>query len=67
MSLIWAIPAMVAVIGVVVAMIGLRAVGVAAEDLEEQLHRLGEVRLAVVTLRDESAAARANLRNIRRR
>jgi hypothetical protein len=67
MSLIWAIPAVVAVIGVAVAMLGLRAVGVAAEDLELQLQRLGEVRLAVVSLRDEGAATRANLRNLRHR
>jgi hypothetical protein len=66
-SLIWAVPVVAAMVGFGVLIIGLRAVGVAADDLRMQLDRLGEVRLAVADLRDHSAATRAGLRRVRRR
>jgi hypothetical protein len=66
MSLLWAVPTIAAVIGVAVMLVGLRAVDLAAADMRTQLQRLGEVRLAVAELRDEGAAARAKVRELRR-
>jgi hypothetical protein len=62
----WAVPTLAAVLGVAVSIIGLRAVDLATDDVRKQLERLGEVRLAVAELRDEGAAARAKLRDLRR-
>jgi hypothetical protein len=66
-SLIWAVPVVAAMAGFGLLVIGLRALGAAADDLRMQLERLGEVRLAVADLRDQSAATRAGLQRARRR
>ncbi len=65
MSLLWTVPALVAVAGFVVLYLGLRAVDGAADDLRAQLQRFGEVRLAVAELRSDAAAARSRLGHLR--
>jgi hypothetical protein len=65
MSLLWAIPALVAVAGFVVLYLGLRAVDGAADDLRHQLQRLGEVHLAVVELRNDATATRSRVGHLR--
>lgn len=67
MSLLWAIPPVAVVaIGVLVLM-ALRNITSATEDLNLQLRRLDEVRVAVATVRQESARTRAALQSLQSR
>jgi hypothetical protein len=67
MSLLWAVPPVAVAIGAVLAVLQLRAMADATADLAAQLHRLQEVRVAVATVRAESAAARSTLHGLRSR
>lgn len=67
MDLLWAIPSVVGVIGVVVLIIGFRRVGDSVGELRVQLQRLDEVRLAIAEVRATGADARAAAERLRDR
>lgn len=58
MDLIWAIPAIVGVIGVLVLIVGFRRVGDSVTELRVQLQRLDEVRIAIAAVRAAGTDAR---------
>lgn len=67
MSLLWAVPPVAVAVGVLILLLQLRRMAEATADLAVQLHRLDEVRMAVVEVRAESAHARHALRTLRSR
>jgi hypothetical protein len=67
MSLLWAIPPVAVAAAVLLCIVHLREIEGATADLAAQLRRLDEVRVAVATVRAESAAARAHVRDLRSR
>ena len=67
MDLLWAIPSVVGVIGVVVLIIGFRRVGDSVGELRVQLQRLDEVRLAIAEVRATGTDARAAAERLRDR
>ena len=67
MSLLWAVPPMAVIAAVVIVMLQLRDIADASADLNLQLRRLDEVRVAVATVRAESAATRASMQALRSR
>lgn len=67
MSLLWAVPPVAVAAGLVLAVLQLRAMADATADLATQLHRLEEVRVAVATVRAESAATRSSRRRLQSR
>ncbi len=66
MSVIWTIPPMALALGAILAIVQLRGIAEAAVDLQLELHRFTEVRLAVAEVRSEAAHARATARGIHR-
>ena len=66
MSLLWAVPPMALVLGTVLPLVQLRGIAEAASDLQMELHRFGEVRLAVAEVRSATADARASARGLHR-
>lgn len=66
MSLLWAVPPVAVAIAVVVALAQLRRIATTAIDLQGELQRFTEVRLAVAEVRSASAAARATARSLHR-
>ena len=67
MSLLWAVPPVAVAAATVIVLLQLRSMADATADLGAQLRRLDEVRVAVATVRAESAATRANLQRLRQR
>jgi hypothetical protein len=67
MSLLWAIPPVAVVVGMVVVVIGLRAIGSIATEVQQQLVQLAEVRAAVARVRDEQMTTQTTLERIRTR
>lgn len=66
MVLLWTIPPVAMVVAAVVALVQLRGIAEAAADLQVELHRFSEVRVAVAEVRSASAEARATARGLRR-
>jgi hypothetical protein len=66
MSLLWAVPPVAMSIAVVVTLVQLRGIANAVVDLQGELHRFTEVRLAVADVRSASAEARATARGLHR-
>ena len=66
MSFLWAVPPVTLAIAMVVAMAQLRGIATAAVDLQGELERFTEVRLAVAEVRSASAEARASARALQR-
>lgn len=67
MSLLWAVPPVAMVLGVVLVLTQLREITDAADGIGAELRRLDEVRVAVEAVRAESAEARASLHRLRTR
>lgn len=67
MDLLWAIPAVMGVVGIVVLIVGFRLVARNAGELRLQLHRLDEVRLAIAEVRTTGADTRAAIEQLRSR
>jgi low affinity Fe/Cu permease len=67
MSLLWAVPPVAVAAAVVVVLLQLRDIAEATADIGDQLRRLDEVRVAVATVRAESAQTRASLQALRSR
>ncbi len=67
LSLLWAVPPVAVAAAMVIALIQLRNVAGAADDLSLQLRRLDEVRVAVAEVRSEAATARASLQRFHSR
>jgi len=66
MSVLWAIPPVAVAIGAVMALVQLRGIAEAAADLQVELQRFSQVRLAVTEVRTASAEARTSLQGLRR-
>ncbi len=66
MVLLWTIPPIAVAVAAVVAMVQLRGIAEAAAELQVELHRFSEVRVAVAEVRSASAEARATARGLRR-
>jgi hypothetical protein len=66
MSLLWAVPPVAVAVAVVVALAQLRRIAISAIDLQGELQRFTEVRLAVADVRSASAEARATARRFHR-
>jgi hypothetical protein len=66
MSLLWAVPPVAMSIAIVVALAQLRGIATAAIDLQGELQRFSDVRLAVAEVRSASAEARATARGFHR-
>lgn len=66
MSLLWAVAPVVAAGGALMVLLQLQGMGDAATDLQVELRRCAEVRLAVAEVRSVSADARATARGLRR-
>jgi hypothetical protein len=66
MSLLWAIPPAAMVAGTWMALVQLRGMAEAAADLQVELRRFTEVRMAVAEVRSASAEMRAAARGLRR-
>jgi hypothetical protein len=64
---LWIVPPAVLAAGAVSAILYLRSVDGAVEDIRDQLHRLAEVRSSVEALRAETARTRASLEALDRR
>ena len=64
--MLWAIPAVASVVGVVLVIVGLRAVGDATTELRRSLARLDEVRAAVNQLRAEASPVVRGIHHPRR-
>jgi len=67
MSLLWAVPPVAVALATLLVIVQLRAMADATTELGLQLRRLDEVRVAVSSVRAESAAARETLRSLRQR
>ena len=66
MSLVWAVPPFAVVASTILALVHLRGMAEAAADLQVELHRFSEVRVAVAETRSAAAEARASARGLRR-
>lgn len=66
MHLLWAVPPVAFVLGALLALLQLRRITEAATDLQVELQRFSEVRLAVAEVRAATADARATTRRLRR-
>lgn len=66
MSVLWAIPPVAVAIGAVMALVQLRGIAEAAADLQVELQRFSQVRVAVTEVRTASAEARTSLQGLRR-
>ena len=66
MSLLWAVPPVAVAIGAVMALVLLRGMAEAVADLQVELQRFSEVRVAVTEVRTASAEARTSLQGLRR-
>jgi hypothetical protein len=66
MSLLWAVPPVAVAFGAVLALVQLRGIAEAAADLQVELRRFSEVRVAVAEVRSASAETRASLQGLRR-
>jgi len=66
MALLWAVPPVAMVAGAALALVQLRGIAGAAADLQGELHRFTEVRVAVTEVRTAAADARAAARGIQR-
>lgn len=65
MTLLWAVAPVAVAVALGLVLQQLRLMGEASSQLAADLHRLDEVRLAVATVRAESAEARAALHSVR--
>ncbi|HEY9558587.1 MAG TPA: hypothetical protein VIR58_17745 [Acidimicrobiales bacterium] len=65
MSLLWAVPPAAATVAILIAIVQLRAMTDATNDLSLQLRRLDEVRVAVAEVRSAAAEQRASSRSAR--
>ncbi|CAN5857348.1 hypothetical protein BH24ACT3_BH24ACT3_16970 [soil metagenome] len=65
MSVLWALPPIIILAGVVAIVLVLRQAATVAAELRLHLTQLGEVREAVVALRAETAVSRATLERVR--
>lgn len=66
MELLWAIPPVALAVAAVLLIVRLRQAAEAADELNDQLRRLGEVRTAVDRVRSETAITRSTARSLRR-
>ena len=66
MSLLWAVPPVAVAIGAAMALVLLRGMADAVADLQVELQRFSEVRVAVTEVRTASAEARTSLQGLRR-
>lgn len=66
MSLLWAVPPVAVAAAAAIVLLQIRHLGVAAADLRVELHRLSEVRAAVLELQSASAEVRTSYRGLRR-
>lgn len=66
MSLLWAVPPVAVAFGALLVLIQVRGIAEAAVDLQLELQRFSEVRVAVAEVRHASAEARASLQGLRR-
>jgi hypothetical protein len=66
MSLLWAVPPVAVAVGAMLALVQLRGIAEAAADLQVELQRFSEVRVAVAEVRSASAEARSSLQGLRR-
>ena len=67
MSLLWAVPPVAVAAALVILIVQVRQIAEATADIGLQLRRLDEVRVAVASVRAESAHARASLDSLRSR
>ncbi len=67
MQALWIVPPAVLAAGAMSAIVYLRSVDGAVEDIRDQLHRLAEVRSSVDALRAETARTRASLESLDQR
>jgi hypothetical protein len=67
MSLLWAIPPVAVVVGMIVVVIGLRTIGSVAAEVQRQLVQLAEMRAAVAQVRDEQMTMSTTLERLRTR
>lgn len=67
MSLLWAVPPVAVAAAIVILIMKLRDIAEATAALQAQLRRLDEVRVAVASVRAESARTRASLNALRSR
>ena len=67
MNPLWAVPAIVLLLGMGAIFVVLRQAHQAAIDLHRGLVRFGEVRVALATVRDEAAVARDSFEGLRHR
>jgi hypothetical protein len=65
MTLLWAVAPVSVALAIGVVLQQLRLMGDASVQLAAELHRLDEVRVAVATVRAESAQARAAVHSLR--
>jgi ribosomal protein L30/L7E len=65
MSLLWAVPPVAVTVATLIAIVQLRGIADATDDLATQLRRLDEVRVAVAQVRSASSEARATARGLR--
>jgi hypothetical protein len=65
MSLLWAVPALAAVAGGIVLLVGLRSLQTAAEELGDELGALEELRAAVRRVQAETGVGAGVLERIR--
>jgi hypothetical protein len=65
MSLLWAVPALAAVAGGIVLLVGLRSLQTASEELGDELGALEELRAAVRRVQDEAGVGAGTLDRIR--
>jgi len=66
MSLLWALPPVAMAAATVLALVQLRGIAEAGADLQMELHRFSEVRLAVAEVRSATADARTAARGLHR-
>jgi hypothetical protein len=66
MELLWAVPPVAVACGTLFALVQLRGLAEAAADLQVELHRFTEVRVAVAEVRSQAAEARASARGLHR-
>lgn len=65
MSLLWAVPALAAVAGGIVLLVGLRALQTASEELGDELGALEGLRAAIRRVQDEAGVGAGALERIR--
>lgn len=66
MTLLWAVPPVAVVVGVLIALAQLRQAACAATDLQTELHRFHDVQVALEDVRSAASATEAAARTLSR-